>query len=152
MRIFSSWTWMPAFFTTIENTQTNPLQIYFIIITLMLFPEHLKDNLKVTSLKGTKHIHSKQPSASTVLCANESGQNKLIHVAVPCHRMVGGARSSQEILAMQPSDMDKKREAFLEYLKQKYPLSASVIIGHQERLQQQVSARTCRPPYTIFLR
>uniref|UniRef100_A0A669DDL1 KIAA1217 n=1 Tax=Oreochromis niloticus TaxID=8128 RepID=A0A669DDL1_ORENI len=41
---------------------------------------------------------------------------------------------------MQPSDMDKKREAFLEHLKQKYPHHASAIMGHQERLREQVSS------------
>lgn len=40
---------------------------------------------------------------------------------------------------MQPPDMDKKREAFLEHLKQKYPHHASAIMGHQERLREQVS-------------
>ncbi|XP_076014388.1 sickle tail protein homolog isoform X2 [Genypterus blacodes] len=38
---------------------------------------------------------------------------------------------------MQPSDMDKKREAFLEHLKHKYPHHASAIMGHQERLREQ---------------
>uniref|UniRef100_A0A3B4EM10 Actin interacting protein 3-like C-terminal domain-containing protein n=1 Tax=Pygocentrus nattereri TaxID=42514 RepID=A0A3B4EM10_PYGNA len=38
---------------------------------------------------------------------------------------------------MQPSEMDKKREAFLEHLKQKYPHHASAIMGHQERLREQ---------------
>ncbi|KAM3860468.1 sickle tail protein homolog [Diretmus argenteus] len=38
---------------------------------------------------------------------------------------------------MQPPDMDKKREAFLEHLKQKYPHHASAIMGHQERLREQ---------------
>uniref|UniRef100_A0A8C6UTL1 Si:ch211-285f17.1 n=1 Tax=Neogobius melanostomus TaxID=47308 RepID=A0A8C6UTL1_9GOBI len=38
---------------------------------------------------------------------------------------------------MQPSDLDKKREAFLEHLKYKYPHHASAIMGHQERLREQ---------------
>ncbi|KAJ8277605.1 hypothetical protein GJAV_G00077450 [Gymnothorax javanicus] len=38
---------------------------------------------------------------------------------------------------MQPSEMDRKREAFLEHLKQKYPHHASAIMGHQERLREQ---------------
>ncbi|XP_061441854.1 sickle tail protein homolog isoform X16 [Rhineura floridana] len=38
---------------------------------------------------------------------------------------------------MQASDMDKKREAFLEHLKQKYPHHATAIMGHQERLRDQ---------------
>lgn len=96
----------------------------------------------MTSLKGTEHLHSKQLSGGAVLCANESGHLKTSHNAVPCRPLsVGGARSSQEILAMQPSDMDKKREAFLEHLRQKYPHHASVIMGHQERLREQVRAQ-----------
>uniref|UniRef100_A0A3P8RIT2 Uncharacterized protein n=1 Tax=Astatotilapia calliptera TaxID=8154 RepID=A0A3P8RIT2_ASTCA len=58
---------------------------------------------------------------------------------IPRRHTLGGARSTREILAMQPPDMDKKREAFLEHLKQKYPHHASAIMGHQERLREQVS-------------
>lgn len=43
---------------------------------------------------------------------------------------------------MQPSDMDRKREAFLEHLKQKYPHHAVAIMGHQERLREQVRLPT----------
>ncbi|XP_069504282.1 sickle tail protein homolog isoform X12 [Ambystoma mexicanum] len=50
---------------------------------------------------------------------------------------VGGPRTSKEILGMQSSDMDRKREAFLEHLKQKYPHHATAIMGHQERLRDQ---------------
>ncbi|XP_059828061.1 sickle tail protein homolog isoform X5 [Hypanus sabinus] len=38
---------------------------------------------------------------------------------------------------MQPSEMDRKREAFLEHLKQKYPHHATAIMGQQERLRDQ---------------
>ncbi|XP_033615227.1 sickle tail protein homolog isoform X12 [Fukomys damarensis] len=38
---------------------------------------------------------------------------------------------------MQASEMDRKREAFLEHLKQKYPHHATAIMGHQERLRDQ---------------
>uniref|UniRef100_A0A8C9R4C4 KIAA1217 n=1 Tax=Scleropages formosus TaxID=113540 RepID=A0A8C9R4C4_SCLFO len=48
---------------------------------------------------------------------------------------------------MQPSDMDRKREAFLEHLKQKYPHHASAIMGHQERLREQSrSPKHCASP------
>ncbi|XP_062983690.1 sickle tail protein homolog isoform X2 [Elgaria multicarinata webbii] len=56
---------------------------------------------------------------------------------IPRRHTVGGPRSSKEILGMQTSDMDKKREAFLEHLKQKYPHHATAIMGHQERLRDQ---------------
>ncbi|XP_029444557.1 sickle tail protein homolog isoform X12 [Rhinatrema bivittatum] len=45
---------------------------------------------------------------------------------------------------MQTSEMDKKREAFLEHLKQKYPHHANAIMGHQERLRDQT--RSPKPP------
>ncbi|XP_018413458.1 PREDICTED: sickle tail protein homolog isoform X1 [Nanorana parkeri] len=38
---------------------------------------------------------------------------------------------------MQTSEMDRKREAFLEHLKYKYPHHATAIMGHQERLREQ---------------
>lgn len=57
---------------------------------------------------------------------------------IPRRHTLGGPRSSKEILGMQPSEMDRKREAFLEHLKQKYPHHATAIMGHQERLRDQV--------------
>ncbi|XP_066441427.1 sickle tail protein homolog isoform X9 [Eleutherodactylus coqui] len=41
---------------------------------------------------------------------------------------------------MQTSDMDRKREAFLEHLKYKYPHHANAIMGHQERLRDQTKS------------
>uniref|UniRef100_A0A8C1NR36 Actin interacting protein 3-like C-terminal domain-containing protein n=1 Tax=Cyprinus carpio TaxID=7962 RepID=A0A8C1NR36_CYPCA len=56
---------------------------------------------------------------------------------------------------MQPSDMDKKREAFLEHLKQKYPHHASAIMGHQERLREQSrgpkQSVACSSPVPVFV-
>nr|XP_021325954.1 sickle tail protein homolog isoform X7 [Danio rerio] len=99
-------------------------------------PKPLKGNLKVTSSEDSEHLTRKQQ----VVSANSSGNRceaKSSRAGVPRRHTVGGARSSREILAMQPSDMDKKREAFLEHLKQKYPHHASAIMGHQERLREQ---------------
>ncbi|XP_051984109.1 sickle tail protein homolog isoform X1 [Xyrauchen texanus] len=39
---------------------------------------------------------------------------------------------------MQSYSMDHKKDVFLEHLKQKYPHHASVIMGHQERLREQI--------------
>uniref|UniRef100_A0A8C1H9L0 Si:ch211-285f17.1 n=1 Tax=Cyprinus carpio carpio TaxID=630221 RepID=A0A8C1H9L0_CYPCA len=56
---------------------------------------------------------------------------------------------------MQPSDMDKKREAFLEHLKQKYPHHASAIMGHQERLREKSrgpkQSVACSSPVPVFV-
>ncbi|XDV47249.1 hypothetical protein PO909_016932 [Leuciscus waleckii] len=98
--------------------------------------EPLKGNLKVTSSEDAEHLTRKQQVVST----NSPGfrcEPKSARAGAPRRHTVGGARSSREILAMQPSDMDKKREAFLEHLKQKYPHHASAIMGHQERLREQ---------------
>ncbi|XP_063308613.1 sickle tail protein homolog isoform X4 [Pelobates fuscus] len=46
---------------------------------------------------------------------------------------------------MQTSDMDRKREAFLEHLKYKYPHHATAIMGHQERLRDQTKSPKLSP-------
>lgn len=73
-----------------------------------------------------------------ITSANRQSTHSKVGRHIPRRHTVGGPRSSQEILGMQSSDMDKKREAFLEHLKQKYPHHASAIMGHQERLRDQV--------------
>uniref|UniRef100_A0A8C1NXY3 KIAA1217 n=1 Tax=Cyprinus carpio TaxID=7962 RepID=A0A8C1NXY3_CYPCA len=99
--------------------------------------EPLKGNLKVTSSEDAEHLTRKRQVVSTNSPGNRC-EAKSSRAGVLRRHTVGGARSSQEILAMQPSDMDKKREAFLEHLKQKYPHHASAIMGHQERLREQL--------------
>ncbi|XP_013868828.1 sickle tail protein homolog isoform X15 [Austrofundulus limnaeus] len=93
-----------------------------------------KGNLKVTSPEDAEHLNSRQASSNG--SASSRGDAKGSRT-VPRRHTLGGARTSREILAMQPPDMDKKREAFLEHLKQKYPHHASAIMGHQERLRDQ---------------
>uniref|UniRef100_A0A4W5LQM1 Uncharacterized protein n=1 Tax=Hucho hucho TaxID=62062 RepID=A0A4W5LQM1_9TELE len=98
--------------------------------------EKTKSNLKVTSPEDSEQLSRKQgPPNGTPTRAQDTKGNGSRNV--PRRHTLGGARSSREILAMQPSDMDKKREAFLEHLKQKYPHHASAIMGHQERLREQ---------------
>uniref|UniRef100_A0A665X5V0 Si:ch211-285f17.1 n=1 Tax=Echeneis naucrates TaxID=173247 RepID=A0A665X5V0_ECHNA len=93
-----------------------------------------KSNLKVTSPEDAEHISRRQASPNGTPPSRGDAKGSR---TVPRRHTLGGARSSREILAMQPSDMDKKREAFLEHLKQKYPHHASAIMGHQERLREQ---------------
>ncbi|XP_064797935.1 sickle tail protein homolog isoform X4 [Oncorhynchus masou masou] len=104
-----------------------------------------KSNLKVTSPEESEPLSSRQgpPNGTPTRAQDPKGNGSR---TVPRRHTLGGARSSQEILAMQPSDMDKKREAFLEHLKQKYPHHASAIMGHQERLREQVSDEQSRSP------
>ncbi|XP_019943039.2 sickle tail protein homolog isoform X26 [Paralichthys olivaceus] len=93
-----------------------------------------KSNLKVTSPEDAEHVGRRQasPNGTSPLRGDAKGSR-----TVPRRHTLGGARGPREILAMQPPDMDKKREAFLEHLKQKYPHHASAIMGHQERLREQ---------------
>nr|XP_057916837.1 sickle tail protein homolog isoform X3 [Doryrhamphus excisus] len=93
-------------------------------------PKQTKSNLRVTSPGDTENITRRQGSP------NGTPTSKVVR-SVPRRHTLGGARSSREILAMQPPDMDKKREAFLEHLKHKYPHHATAIMGHQERLREQ---------------
>ncbi|XP_044032741.1 sickle tail protein homolog isoform X7 [Siniperca chuatsi] len=97
-----------------------------------------KSNLKVTSPEDVEHVSRRQASPNGTAPSRGDAKGSR---TVPRRHTLGGARGSREILAMQPSDMDKKREAFLEHLKQKYPHHASAIMGHQERLREQGQRR-----------
>uniref|UniRef100_A0A8C8CWM8 Sickle tail protein homolog n=1 Tax=Oncorhynchus tshawytscha TaxID=74940 RepID=A0A8C8CWM8_ONCTS len=118
---------------------------YSILECSSLVEEQTKSNLKVTSPEDSEQLSSRQgpPNGTPTRAQDPKGNGSR---TVPRRHTLGGARSSQEILAMQPSDMDKKREAFLEHLKQKYPHHASAIMGHQERLREQVSDEQSRSP------
>ncbi|TNN73424.1 Sickle tail protein [Liparis tanakae] len=96
--------------------------------------EQSKSNLKVTSSEDAQHVSRRQASPNGTAPSKGDARGSR---TVPRRHTLGGARGSREILAMQPPDMDKKREAFLEHLKQKYPHHASAIMGHQERLREQ---------------
>ncbi|XP_071591120.1 sickle tail protein homolog isoform X5 [Heliangelus exortis] len=92
-----------------------------------------KTSLHVTSLDDAECLRSKElPSAPNSHTSNSKPTRN-----IPRRHTVGGPRSSREILGMQTSEMDRKREAFLEHLKQKYPHHATAIMGHQERLRDQ---------------
>ncbi|XP_044281150.1 sickle tail protein homolog isoform X5 [Varanus komodoensis] len=92
-----------------------------------------KSNLHGASLDDAECLWPKELVAfgNSQTSSSKAGRN------IPRRHTVGGPRSSKEILGMQTSDMDKKREAFLEHLKQKYPHHATAIMGHQERLRDQ---------------
>ncbi|XP_027703667.1 sickle tail protein homolog [Vombatus ursinus] len=92
-----------------------------------------KGNLHVTSSEDAGCLRTKDRLANgnSRLSVSKSSRN------IPRRHTVGGPRSSKEILGMQTSEMDRKREAFLEHLKQKYPHHATAIMGHQERLRDQ---------------
>ncbi|XP_058525596.1 sickle tail protein homolog isoform X10 [Ochotona princeps] len=92
-----------------------------------------KSSLQVTAPEDAECRRAKDRLAngSSRLAASKASRH------IPRRHTLGGARSSKEILGMQTSEMDRKREAFLEHLKQKYPHHATAIMGHQERLRDQ---------------
>ncbi|NXQ28583.1 SKT protein, partial [Alaudala cheleensis] len=96
--------------------------------------DQAKPSLHVTSLDDAECLRSKEllSTPSTHTSSNSKSSRN-----IPRRHTVGGPRSSKEILGMQTSEMDRKREAFLEHLKQKYPHHATAIMGHQERLRDQ---------------
>ncbi|XP_057587695.1 sickle tail protein homolog isoform X13 [Hippopotamus amphibius kiboko] len=95
--------------------------------------EQGKSNLQVTSSEDAECRRTKErlSNGNSRVSASKSSRN------IPRRHTLGGPRSSKEILGMQTSEMDRKREAFLEHLKQKYPHHATAIMGHQERLRDQ---------------
>ncbi|NXW82003.1 SKT protein, partial [Alopecoenas beccarii] len=95
--------------------------------------DQAKTSLHVTSLDDAECLRSKELLSTP----NSHTSNSKSARHIPRRHTVGGPRSSKEILGMQTSEMDRKREAFLEHLKQKYPHHATAIMGHQERLRDQ---------------
>ncbi|XP_021090123.1 sickle tail protein homolog isoform X12 [Mesocricetus auratus] len=98
--------------------------------------EQGKSNLHVTSLEDAACRRPKERLSNGHTRAQLSKPARNI----PRRHTLGGPRSSKEILGMQTSEMDRKREAFLEHLKQKYPHHATAIMGHQERLRDQTKS------------
>ncbi|XP_063269934.1 sickle tail protein homolog isoform X4 [Prinia subflava] len=96
--------------------------------------EQAKPSLHVTSLDDAECLRSKELLSTP---SSHTSSNSKSTRNIPRRHTVGGPRSSKEILGMQTSEMDRKREAFLEHLKQKYPHHATAIMGHQERLRDQ---------------
>ncbi|XP_052551235.1 sickle tail protein homolog isoform X10 [Tympanuchus pallidicinctus] len=99
-----------------------------------LLKDQAKHSLHLTSLDDAECLRSKELLSTP----NSHVSNSKSTRNIPRRHTVGGPRSSKEILGMQTSEMDRKREAFLEHLKQKYPHHATAIMGHQERLRDQV--------------
>ncbi|XP_021501941.1 sickle tail protein homolog isoform X19 [Meriones unguiculatus] len=99
-------------------------------------PQQGKSNLQVTSLEDAACRRPKErlSNGSTRAQVSKPARN------IPRRHTLGGPRSSKEILGMQTSEMDRKREAFLEHLKLKYPHHATAIMGHQERLRDQTKS------------
>ncbi|NXO14666.1 SKT protein, partial [Oriolus oriolus] len=96
--------------------------------------DQAKPSLHVTSLDDAECLRSKELLSTP---SSHTSSNSKSTRNIPRRHTVGGPRSSKEILGMQTSEMDRKREAFLEHLKQKYPHHATAIMGHQERLRDQ---------------
>ncbi|XP_055449707.1 sickle tail protein homolog isoform X12 [Psammomys obesus] len=99
-------------------------------------PQQGKGSLQVTSLEDAACRRPKErlSNGSTRAQVSKPARN------IPRRHTLGGPRSSKEILGMQTSEMDRKREAFLEHLKLKYPHHATAIMGHQERLRDQTKS------------
>ncbi|XP_062425012.1 sickle tail protein homolog isoform X11 [Rhea pennata] len=109
--------------------------------------EQAKNSLHVTSLDDAECLRSKD----LLTTPNSHTSNSKSTRNIPRRHTVGGPRSSKEILGMQTSEMDRKREAFLEHLKQKYPHHATAIMGHQERLRDQTrSPKPSQSPQTTL--
>ncbi|GAB1286003.1 Sickle tail protein [Apodemus speciosus] len=99
-------------------------------------PQQGKSNLHVTSQEDAacRRPKDRLSNGNTRAQVSKPARN------IPRRHTLGGPRSSKEILGMQTSEMDRKREAFLEHLKQKYPHHATAIMGHQERLRDQTKS------------
>ncbi|XP_050991359.1 sickle tail protein homolog isoform X2 [Labeo rohita] len=96
-------------------------------------PEPARSNQRLCSHEDVDRHSRKQNSAD-----ESEHSDPWSPRTVPRRHTVGGPRTAGDVIVMQSYNMDHKKEAFLEHLKQKYPHHASVIMGHQERLRDQI--------------
>lgn len=90
-------------------------------------------NLRTASSEQSTPPSRKQGFANGGSCVDARPPH-----SIPCRRHTLGGRAPQEQAALKPPHMERKRAAFLEHLKQRYPHHASTIMGHQDCLQEQV--------------
>ncbi|XP_043911219.1 SRC kinase signaling inhibitor 1 isoform X2 [Protopterus annectens] len=60
----------------------------------------------------------------------------LVHTSERRHTVIA-AQSLEALTGIQKSEMERKRDAFIDHLKSKYPQHASAILGQQERIRDQ---------------
>uniref|UniRef100_A0A8C2L2Q2 Si:ch211-207d6.2 n=1 Tax=Cyprinus carpio TaxID=7962 RepID=A0A8C2L2Q2_CYPCA len=107
-----------------KSSDTNPV---------VSNPELARSKQRICSHEDVDSNSRKQSSADE----SEQSDPWSPHT-IPRRHTVGGPRTARDVIVMQSYNMDQKKEAFLEHLKQKYPHHASVIMGHQERLRDQI--------------
>lgn len=68
----------------------------------------------------------------------------LVHTSERRHTVIA-AQSLEALSGLQKADAERKRDAFMDHLKSKYPQHALALRGQQDRIREQVSgARGCR--------
>lgn len=55
-----------------------------------------------------------------------------------------GSRDGQPDSPMMQHSVERKKEVFLDHLRQKYPHHAAIILGHQDRMREQVRLKLCQ--------
>lgn len=62
----------------------------------------------------------------------------LVHTSERRHTVIA-AQSLEALSGLQKADADRKRDAFMDHLKNKYPQHALALRGQQDRMREQVS-------------
>lgn len=62
----------------------------------------------------------------------------LVHTSERRHTVIA-AQSLEALSGLQNADADRKRDAFMDHLKSKYPQHALALRGQQDRMREQVS-------------
>ncbi|XP_056247165.1 uncharacterized protein LOC130178737 [Seriola aureovittata] len=95
---------------------------------------------------STKHLlQKKQHTSSSLLCnphVSSYGPAPRSPSTLPRSYAAATGASSRDSqldsLMMQHSEVERKKEVFLDHLRQKYPHHAAIIMGHQDHMMEQV--------------
>lgn len=105
---------------------------------------------------STKHLLQKKQSSSSGLLHNPHissyGPAPRSPSSLPRgYTMSAGGSGRDGQLDGQQAEVERKKEVFLEQLRQKYPHHAAIILGHHEHMMEQVRPEAARPRTMLSL-
>lgn len=96
-------------------------------------------------------LQKKQHTNNSLLCNPDFasyGSAPRSPSTLPRSYTASSRRDELDSLIMQHSEVERKKEVFLDHLRQKYPHHAAIIMGQQERIREQVRSQAVVVPYT----
>ncbi|KAK1790175.1 hypothetical protein P4O66_014097, partial [Electrophorus voltai] len=121
-----------------------PVWLCLFVLYIIGIKDTVKSGQWLCSPEDVEHLE-KKPSNTTESIRSDPWSL----CTLPWRHAIGGEHNSQDRLVMQPHNAERRREAFLEHLKQKYPHHASTIMSLADRIKEQNRCRNIHTDLAI---